>query len=72
MSIMTQFTEEQLNVMAQESSPRGRKARAELDRRKKQNKSEKVLDETIPSEDNSPEDGDKPKRTRRKRTEKTE
>ena len=72
MKNMTEFTEAQLEVMSKEKSPRGRKARMELERRKKMFNGEiqtKKVQESVQTEDivaqeiaNAP----KPKRTRRK------
>ncbi len=63
---MTTFTDKQLAVMAEESSPRGLSARKEIERRSQQ---QKVVIETPVYEEDVPEgQQEKPKRnTRRKR-----
>jgi hypothetical protein len=68
---MTTFTDKQLAVMAEESSPRGMSARNEIERRSKQQKA-KV--ETHVQEEDVPEgQQENPKRnTRRKRSTKQE
>jgi len=79
MKNMTEFTEAQLEVMSKEKSPRGRKARLELERRKKMfngekvpsEKTQKALDEireTVYELIKDTEEKPKPKRTRRKPT----
>jgi len=71
---MTEFTDKQLAVMAEESSPRGMSARKEIERRSKQRQSvaetSPVQEETHSQEDTEQEN---PKRnTRRKRNTKQE
>lgn len=67
---MTEFTEAQLEVMSKEKSPRGRKARMELERRKKMFNGEIVQENVEPVEDVVQESVEEPKskRTRRKST----
>jgi hypothetical protein len=66
---MTEFTDKQLAVMAEESSPRGMSARKEIERRSKQRQS---VAETSPVQEEV--EQEKPKRTttRRKRNTKQE
>lgn len=77
MKNMTEFTEAVLEVMAKESSPRGRKARMELERRKKVftgevskkvqesvDVVEKDVQESVAGDAST--EAPKPKRTRRK------
>lgn len=74
MKNMTEFTEAQLEVMSKEKSPRGRKARMELERRKKMFNGEvapkQVQENVVPAEDVVQEsvEESKPKPVRRKRT----
>jgi hypothetical protein len=64
---MTEFTDKQLAVMAEESSPRGMSARKEIERRSKQRQS---VAETSPVQKEA--EQEKPKRTTTRRKRNTE
>jgi hypothetical protein len=70
---MTEFTDKQLAVMAEESSPRGLSARKEIERRSKQQKGvvETPVQEETPSQKDTEQENPK-RNTRRKRNTKQE